>query len=569
MTENLKFDRRFFGDLWRLLKPYWISEEKWSAWLLLVLMTTCVVCMVYIMVLFNQFQKEFFNALQEFNKPLLLKLIWRYVLLLVVNVLIIGYNVYFVGLLTVRWRRWLTHHYLNGWLAQQTFYRMQVFNKTVDNPDQRISEDLADFPAITLNLYTNFINSVLTLLSFSYILWSLSGSLHVPLGAKFSVDIPGYLLWGAFLYTGVGTWLNARLGRLLAMLNYQQQRYNADFRFGMARFREVSEQVAMYRGETVEGGKFRKLFQFIFDNFVSVIRVQRKLAFFQSSYTAGSYLFGLAISLPMFLAKKIKIGGLMQISNAFGYIIDALSLFISLFTTLANWRSIIFRLAEFTTTMQEVNQLSTTTKIQMQEQTDHDLIVADFTLLLPDNTSLLQHLQLNIKAGEKVLIAGPSGVGKSTLLRAFAGIWPYGQGKINLPKNVKKMFLPQKPYLPLGSLREVLYYPGESNQLNDEKISQILTSVGLEKLISELNTVRNWSHELSLGEQQLIAFARVLLQRPDWVFLDEATSALDEANELKMYRLLEAYLPGITIISVGHRSSLEQFHSRKIVLKGA
>jgi len=562
--QNLKFDRQFFRDVWRLLKPYWVSKEKGSAFLLLGLIIFCIVVQIRISVIFNFLQRDIFNALQNFNKSLLLQLIGKYIILLIAAILVFGYNVYFNGILVIRWRRWLTQQYLNEWLAKHTHYRMQVLNKTVDNPDQRISEDLEAFPSTALSLFSSLLSSLLMLFAFSLILWNLSGNLTIPLGGRHTITIPGYLLWAGLLYACLGTWLNAKIGRRLSNLNYLQQRYNADFRFGMARLREVSEQVAMYNGETAEGNKFTRIFKNVFDNFVNIIKVQKRLSFFQNGYASVTYVFGILIAVPLFFAKKIQIGGVVQIGSALNNVVESLSIFISLFTTLAAWRSVVFRLIEFSGSMKEAQDIATTTKIQIISQDDNYLKVNNLNLLLPDGSVLLENIQLLVQPKERVLLTGASGTGKSTLLRALAGIWPYGSGVIQMPNNQKTLFLPQKPYLPLGTLREALWYPIDKPDNDTEKLLEVLTYCGLEKFHAELDTVRNWSQELSLGEQQLIAFARVLLQKPDWIFLDEASSALDENNERKIYEKLQSFLPNVTILSVGHRSSLSQMHTRRI-----
>jgi vitamin B12/bleomycin/antimicrobial peptide transport system ATP-binding/permease protein len=562
-TQNLKFNRQFFRDLWQLLKPYWVSEEKWSALLLLFIVTFCIVAQVRLSVAFNFLRKDLYNAMQNYDKPMITHLIGHYVLLLVITLLIFGYNVYFNGLLTIRWRRWMTKQYLHDWLQKYTHYRMQVLHKTVDNPDQRISEDLATFPTTALNLFSNLLDSFLTLIAFGAILWSLSGNLIIPLD-NFPFTIHGYLLWAALFYACAGTWLNARIGRPLASLNYLQERFNANFRFGMARFREMSEQVALYKGENTERNKLTQIFSTVFTNFISIIKTQRNLVFFQNGYTFISFVLGVLLAMPLFFAKKIQIGGVVQILESLNQVIGAFSIFIVLFTTLAAWRSVVSRLAEFTQSMQEARDLATASNINISEENINNLVIDDLELQLPDGKPLLQHINLTVQPGETILLNGPSGVGKSTLLRTLAGIWPHGRGVIHVPRNQRMMFLPQKPYLPLGTLREALLYPSDVADINDATLIEFLNSVGLGKLTNDLVVTRNWSQELSLGEQQLVAFIRVLLQKPAWLFLDEATSALDETNEKMIYQKLRAYLPRTAIISVGHRSSLNQFHERKI-----
>jgi putative ATP-binding cassette transporter len=567
MSQQLKFNKQFFRDLWALLKPYWVSEEKWIACLLLLVVITCIVAQIRIGVWFNYFRGDFFNALQNFNKPLLIKLVYEYVAMLIIAIIVFGYNVYFNGLLTIRWRRWLTQQYLADWLEKQAYYRMQVLDKTVDNPDQRISEDLDGFSSNALGIFSNLLNAVLSIFAFGAILWGLSGALHVPLGSHFHITIPGYLLWAALLYACLGTWLNAIIGRKLPGLSYLQQRYNANFRFSMARLREVSEQVAMYRGEAAEGNKFKQLFKNVYDNFVNIIKVQKRLMFFQSGYTSASFVFGLVVALPLFFAKAIQIGGVMQVLNALDNVITSFSIFISLYATLADWRSGIFRLTEFSNIMKEAQASLASSNIQIIKNKTATITVKHLDLMQPNGDYLLQNICMTIKSGETLLLTGDSGVGKSTLLRAIAGIWPYGHGTIIIPQDQKIMFLPQKPYLPLGTLRDALLYPSETQNITNENLSQILIECGLEKFQPQLSEIRNWSYELSLGEQQLIAFVRVLLQKPDWVFLDEATSALDEINQAKMYLKLRNDLPTIGIISVGHRSSLHELHGKKIHLK--
>lgn len=563
--QNLKFNKQFFKDFWELFKPYWSSEEKWSAWGLFSLNIIFILAEVRANVILNSINKDFFNALQEFNRVALFTAFWHAIVVIVVVLFCFGYGFYFNQLLSVRWRRWLTTHYLDKWLSNHTHYRMRILDQNVDNPDQRISEDLAQFPTSTLTLFFLLFQSSLMLVSFGFILWQLSGDLTFPLAGTHIV-IHGYLCWAALLYAIVGTWITGFMGRKLARLNYQQQQFNADFRFSLVRLRETSEQVAFYKGESAENKKFSGLFSKIFNNFINMISLQKKLMFFTNGYNNAAHMFGLAISFPLYLAKKIQLGGVMQISGAFSTVISSLSVFVNSFASFADWRSVIHRLAEFKRSMEIKSE--SISQISISQHPHPDIIINNLSIFTPEGRLLLHEVDLVLHSGKSILLSGKSGLGKSTMLRAIAGIWAHGKGVILIPNDQSMLFLPQKPYLPLGSLREVLLYPHVEN-INDQTLINTLEIIGLHKFINKLDENKNWMHELSLGEQQLIAFARIFLTKPDIIFLDEATSALDEEMELKMYKTIREFLPNSTIVSVGHRSSLHQFHEQVIVLNGS
>ena len=560
---NLKYNREFFKDFWELCKPYWRSEERWSAYGLLALVLFCNVVQIAGSVALNSFYQEFFDALQNFSKHVMWALLGQFTVIVIALILSVGYGLYLSGILSIRWRRWLTKNFVANWLARDTFYRMQILHKNVDNPDQRISEDLDSFAASTLSLATTIFNSLLTIIVFGVILWRISGNIHIPITSTYQLTISGYLLWVALICAVVGTWLTRVIGRSLAGLDYQQQQFNANFRFGLVRVRETSEQIALYNGETLENNHLNDIFKSIFSNFLSLIKIQKYLMFFRFGYTSVSYFIGLIAGLPLYFSKKIQIGGIMQISGAYGEVIGALSILVTAFASIAAWRAVIYRLTEFNHHMDEAHNLPANAQIQHNFHSENTVVVSNLTLLSPLNQLLAQNLNFSIHSGDSLLITGTTGAGKSTLLRALAGIWPYGHGDIKLPQT-KMMFLPQKPYLPLGSLREVLIYPDSSNTINNQELINVLKLCHLEKLQNDLDKVSNWSHELSLGEQQLIGFARIFLQKPDWVFLDEATSALDEKTEQQMYQILREQISNIAVISVGHRSSLNSFHKQKL-----
>lgn len=557
------YNREFFRRFWVLLTPYWTSQEKRKAFGLLSLITVGVVLNVVMNVIFNKFYKVFYDAVQNYQMHVVVMSLVKFCGLLALNIILFGYIAYFTSLLTIRWRRWLTHQYLEHWIKKDNFYRMEILNLNVDNPDQRISEDLDYFPTLSLSLYTGLLDAILNLVTFGVILWNLSMNYPLHVGWLY---IPGYLCWIALGYTFFGTWVTIKLGRKLPWLNYLQQQYNANFRFNLVRVREYNEQIALYRGHDAEEKHLSRLFSTIYDNFIRIIKLQLKLNFFRNGYMTTSNIVGISAALPLFFAKKIQFGGVIQIRMAFDVVVTSLSFFVTAFFEIANWNAVINRLTEFQQRMKLSDKHQTLEHIQIiNDPLQQNLLCENIDLFLPDKVSLLENFNFTIQRGDKLLITGPSGSGKSTFLRMLAGIWPYAKGTLLLPK-ATTMFLPQKPYLPLGSLKAAVSYPGEASQYSDQEIAEVLNACGLEKFLGKLHEVSYWSKSLSLGEQQLLAMARVLLQKPDWLFLDEATSALDESNEAHLYELISKVLPNTTVISVGHRPALKQWHHQKLVM---
>lgn len=560
---SFKFDKVFFRDFWRLCKPYWQSEEKKSAWLLLFLNVFFVAAEVYANVGYNHFNKIFFDALQNLNRTGIIVSL-KYLLLVVFGLSAAGGGAMFVnGMLAVRWRRWLTTHYLQKWLSDH-YYHARFSSHSLDNPDQRISEDLNEFPTMTLNLLFGqyaFLHSVLLIISFGYILWGLSKNFIFHFHAT-AFSIPGYLCLVAFIYSVIGSWLINLIGKKLMSLNYQQQKTNADFRYSLMRVREANEQVAFHRGEVNEKKKFQTIFSHIFNNTVKIVTIKSQLSFFSQIYNMFAYLLGLMISLPFCLAKVFQLGVMMQISNAFSSVSLGFSAFINFFNNIAEWRAVMHRLIEF---HDVVDREIPESKIKINLHDDASVIIKNLKLNLPCGKSLQDNIDLEVSTQKRILISGRSGVGKSTLMRALAGLWPHGEGKIYFPKDAKIVFVPQKSYLPLGSLKDLLCY-SQIEFIDDEKLKSVLALCALEKYQSHLHEIKNWSHELSLGEQQLLGFARIFLSQPDVIFLDEATSALDEKTESAMHENLRQYLPNAIVVSVAHRSSLQQFYDSHYVL---
>jgi putative ATP-binding cassette transporter len=547
----------FFSRVWQLASAYWRSEEKGMAWLLLIVVIAMSLVGVAISVWFNSWYRDFYNALQNKDLEAFTRLIGYFCGIAAVAIAIAVYKLYLTQMLTIRWRRWLTEQHFSAWLAHKNYYRLEQAGYT-DNPDQRLAEDLNSFTDSTLSLGLGLIRNVVSLVSFSVILWGVSGSMEI-----FGVEVPGYMFWAALLYALVGSWLVHLVARRLIVLNNNQQRYEADLRFGLVRIRENAESIALYNGEHNEQQRLMGRFNKVWGNFWELMKVQKRLTFFSSGYGQIAIIFPMIVAAPRYFAGKIQLGDLMQINSAFGNVQESMSWFIDAYASLAAWRATCDRILSFRQALAEGDHLDANPAISRTRDAGQ-VNLNQVQLSLADGRVLLNPSDLTIAPGEHVLLSGASGSGKSTLLRALSGLWPFGSGALNLPDS--SLFLPQKPYLPIGSLRAALSYPQAVDAYSSERLEEVLQACNLGHLSARLDDEDHWERVLSPGEQQRVAIARALLVEPRWLFLDEATSAMDEVNETAVYRLLTEKLPGSSLVSIGHRSSLQQFHSRQLRL---
>ena len=554
----------FLKAFWALAKPYWVSEQRAKGVGLLVAVVGLSLGLVYLNVQFNTWNNDFYNALQEKNADAFWRLIAWFTFIAFLYIFTAVYRLYLRQMLEIEWRKWLNERYLRDWLADRAYYKLQLLDRGTDNPDQRIAEDLRLFVELTLRLSLGLLSAVVTLITFITILWTLSGALEIA-----GISIPGYMVWAALLYAIAGTWLTHKIGKPLIGLQFEKQRYEADYRFSLVRLRENSEGVALYRGEKEELANFEARFDGVISNWWSIMKRQKLLNFFTISYDQLALIFPLVVAAPRYFSGAIQLGGLMQISSTFGQVQSSLSWFIEAYTLFAEWKATVDRLTGFSASLESVRQEADQLDGERLEAAQDSLALEQVAVSLPQGKPLLAPTTVEFKPGEHVLVSGPSGSGKSTLFRALAGIWPYWKGKIRLPKGARFLFLPQKPYLPIGALKHAVSYPDEASHHSDDSIREELRAVGLGHLAPDLERSENWAQVLSGGEQQRLAFARALLYRPDWLFLDEATASLPEEDQDRLYRLLKERLPRTTLVSIGHRESLGAHHARRLEWRGA
>ncbi|KRR02686.1 ABC transporter ATP-binding protein/permease [Bradyrhizobium valentinum] len=552
--------------VWRIAAPYFSSEDKWAGRGLLAAVIAIELAIVGINVLLNQWNARFYNALQERNWDNFVSEIIYFSVLATVFIVLAVYQLYLNQWLQIRWRRWMTAQYLSDWLHQANHYRMQLQGDAADNPDQRMTDDVKLFVDRTLNIGVGLLSSIVTIASFVTILWGLSNAAPLHMFGQ-DYPIPGYLVWGALIYSILGTILTHLIGWPLVGIDFRQQQYEADFRFNLVRVRENSEQIALLDGEQAERERLMVRFGRVVENWLAIMNRTKKITAFTASYNQASVIFPYVLVAPAYFAEKIQLGGMMQTASAFSNVQGALSFFITIYRQLAEWQAVVNRLDGFEAGIVAARELATRDdRIHVTEAGDGAIDLKGLVLRLPNGTPLVNASGLSLRKGERTLMTGPSGSGKSTLFRAIAGIWPFGTGSITIPAGATMMMLPQRPYFPTGSLRGAIEYPAKEGTFTDAQIADALEQVGLPRLASQLGEHGHWNRTLSLGEQQRLGLTRALLHTPQYLFLDEATASLDEPSEAALYQLLEKKLPATTIVSIGHRSTLDAFHQRNIVL---
>ncbi len=547
--------RAFF----RIAVPYWRSRDSILSWVLLGLIIALTSGAVYLATLFNSWYKSFWDTIQNYDVPGFKHFLLVFCGLAAIHVVVSVYNSYLRSCLAIRWRRWLTAKVMGEWLSDNAYYRMQLADRNTENPDQRISEDLNAFVSYSISLLLGTASDLAMLGTFGVVLWDLSNSVTLTLWNDDTLTLPdGYLLYLAIVYAVAGTLLTFFFGKPLVRLNFRQQRYEADFRFSLIRVRENSESVSLYKGEKQEGRVLSARFKDVVTNYIRLIRCEKRLGFFTLSYAQLAVIFPILVAAPMYFAKIITMGSIMQINSAFSRVQDSLSTIISNFSSWAAFKADIDRLALYFDSMDVADHVQCLEPVAEGECFKTE----DLEVATPAGEILCSHLNLALENGESLLIRGRSGCGKSTLIKAIAGIWPYAKGRIVYPKDAGSLFLSQRPYLPQGTLREAAAYPMPPER--DGLTEKFMEQLGLGAGISSLDKEDNWSQSLSLGEQQRIAVIRALLMKPKLLFLDEASSAMDEKSESIAYTLLKDQLSSSIIVSVGHRSSLAAFHKKTL-----
>lgn len=565
----------------RLASPYFSSTETTTAQLwpfgtfqiqlgrlgviLLIFLVVLNQAQVGISLRLSFFNRDFYDAIQNKDAPSFwYQLIYVFSVWAAISVVSNLIEMFANYTLLIRWRRWMAEKYSKSWLSNATHYRISLAG-TADNPDQRIAEDTRAFVNQTYNFALPLLSQISTLVSFSIILWSIPVPITIP-GTE--IIIPGFLLWMALIYAIAATWITHLIGKPLIGLEFEQERREANFRFSLARLREYSEQIALMRGEASEQRHLSQRFGDIVSNFYRLVWSRVKLTSFTLSYNQANVVVPYVLLAPHYFTGIITLGIMTQVASAFDRVQTAMSFFINSYQAIASYLASINRLTTFEAAIGQAQAATAGEKgIHQTELPGNEVHIDGATLTLPNGTPIVRIDGLDLGTARSTLVIGPSGSGKSTLFRAIAGIWPFGEGKVGVPASARIMLLPQRPYLPQGTLRAAMSYPALDDTYSDADIATAMTQVKLAHLIDRLDDVDLWAQRLSGGEQQRLAVARALLAKPDWLFLDEATASLDEKLEGEIYDLIDRTLPRTKIVSIGHRSTLREMHDEIVVME--
>jgi putative ATP-binding cassette transporter len=556
------FGSRFVRHLSRLVGVYWRSADApWGAFLL-ALAIVFELWTVWGTVRVADAEREILDALASRESPAFLKAVILFLTVTMLYLFSSAYRIYIRQALEIRWRRALTAHYVNRWIGPHAYIQPEL-HPDVDNPDQRIQEDVRDFVASALGLSLSLLAAIATLASFGGLLWSLSEDFPVQIGQARHFHVPGSMLWVAVIYGLLSMWITHRVGRRLVPINFDRLRFEADFRYGLTRFRDSAEAVALSRGEEVERGSAIDRFQGVIRNWWDLIRAQRTLTLVTGAIGQANNVVPVLVAAPAYFAGTITLGTIVQIRIAYGQVSGALAWFVFAYQEIARWRANVERLSTLAETMRDTERRFADAPLRVETTADGVLRLDAVRLEEPNGRVLLDGASARVETGERLAITGPSGTGKTLLLRAIAGIWPFGAGRVQVPAGARMMFVTQRPYVPIGTLRAAATYPAPEGAFADEQIQEAFRSLGLDRLQGSLDSTAPWAQILSPHEQQRLALARVLLHAPDWILLDKATSALDEESERRVYALLAERLPTATLVSIAHRAGVEQYHSRR------
>ncbi|QJW46812.1 ABC transporter ATP-binding protein/permease [bacterium BFN5] len=546
-------------QLTRLALSYWTSRESLSAWTFTLLVTLCTIIIVILNLLLNKWQAGFYNQLQQYNVAGFMDTLLQFLLISCIYVVSSGYQAYFRLILQLRWRQWLTEGYIQLWLHNRTYYHLTILGSSIDNPAQRISEDIHLFVTHTLDLILGLLRHIVTLVAFSMVLWQLSGTITVVWQGQEFI-IAGYMVWAAFLYSALGTWVTVRIGRPLVTQSVNQQTNEAEFRACLDRLKEHDECIVLYGGEGKEQLNLMKHFKKIALNCLNIARSTKTLTLLSTAYSQGSVVFAFLVAAPRYFNNEIQLGQLFEISGAYWYVHSALSYIIDSYNKVALWKALTYRLDHFSFAMTEVHHLAKAEGSIMLHKTSC-LKIANLTVLSLSGEKLIKNLTFDLQMKDRLLISGPTGSGKTTLFRTLSGVWPNFTGQVIKPANQYTLFLPQTPYFPIDTLRNVILYPHITQDYSDEKLADILLHCKLPRLADKLSHVDDWGKLLSVGEQQCLSIARAILHQPKWLFLDEATASMDTETEHHIYCLLQQTMPNTALISIGHRETLHEHHN--------